>query len=94
MENLIPITLWLAGRSYRIRIKSEDEEAVRLAVKQADKHVNEMRHHYSGKDDHDFLAMSLLTYATSQSTESGNLNLVQQDTLQSLINRIDEVLAK
>ena len=62
-EKLISINVWLAERSYRIRIAPEEEEAVRKAVKQADSKITELRTNYAGKDDQDFVAMCLLTYA-------------------------------
>jgi cell division protein ZapA len=91
MEELIPVTLWLAGRGYRIRIKKQDEEGIRLAAKIADERVNELRNSYSGKDDQDFLAMCLLMYATDQVTEANQLNPVQQDAVQQMIEQIDKI---
>ena len=89
-EELIPITVWLGGRSYRLRIKPEDEETVRKAVKQADEKVMEMRTHYAGRDDQDFLAMCLLTYATDGVTGE-NTAFVEKE-LEDLSARIDKAL--
>lgn len=91
MEELIPVTLWLAGRGYRIRIKKQDEAGIRLAAKIADERVNELRHSYSGKDDQDFLAMCLLMYATDQVTEVNQLNPVQKDAVMKMITQIDKI---
>ncbi len=90
-EELITINVWLAGRSYRIRIKAEEEEAVRKSVKMADEKVREMRTHYAGKDDQDFIAMVLLMYAADAATESFH-NPVLQKELTEMAGRIDEVL--
>lgn len=92
MEELIPVTLWLAGRGYRIRIRKQDEEGIRLAAKIADERVNELRNSYSGKDDQDFLAMCLLMYATDQVTEANQLNPVQKDTVLKMIRQIDQIM--
>ncbi|HYD22405.1 MAG TPA: cell division protein ZapA [Flavipsychrobacter sp.] len=89
-EELIPITVWLGGRSYRLRIKPEEEETVRKAVKQADEKVMEMRTHYAGRDDQDFLAMCLLTYATDGVT--GESNAFVEKELEGLSARIDKLL--
>ena len=89
-EELIPITVWLGGRSYRLRIKPEEEETVRKAVKQADEKVMEMRTHYAGRDDQDFLAMCLLTYATDGVT--GENNAFVEKELAELSARIDKAL--
>lgn len=91
-ENLIPVTVWLAGRSYRIRIKPDEESAVRKAVKLADEKVMEMRSHYSGKDDQDFLAMCLLMYAADDAT--GNAQPFLQQELSKMKEKIDKVLDK
>jgi cell division protein ZapA (FtsZ GTPase activity inhibitor) len=91
-EELIPVTVWLGGRSYRIRITPEQEEAVRKAVKLAEEKVIEMRTHYAGKDDQDFLAMTLLTYATDVAT--GDSNLFIKNEVDEMISRIDKVIEK
>lgn len=94
MEDLIPVTLWIAGRGYRIRIKKEDEAAVRLAVKIADERVNELRNSFAGKDDQDFIAMCLLMYATDQVTEPNTLNPVQKDMVGNMTAKIDKILGE
>jgi cell division protein ZapA (FtsZ GTPase activity inhibitor) len=91
-EELIPITVWLGGRSYRLRIKPNEEEAVRKAVKQADDKVTEMRTVYAGRDDQDFLAMCLLTYATDVVTGESNAFLEQE--LSTLTAKVDKALQK
>jgi cell division protein ZapA (FtsZ GTPase activity inhibitor) len=90
-NNLLSITVWLAGRSYRLRVKPEEESAVRKAVKVADEKVNEMRAHYAGKDDQDFMAMSLLMYAADSAIESFNNPLLQNE-LNKMSAKIDKVL--
>lgn len=90
-DDLIPITLWLSGRSYRIRIKPEEEEAVRKAVKVADDKITEFKRHYAGKDDQDFIAMCLLTYAADGATGT-HLEPYLQEELKSMGTRIDDVL--
>jgi cell division protein ZapA len=90
-DELISINVWLAGRSYRIRIKPEEESAVRKSVKLADERIAEMRKHYAGKDDQDFIAMCLLTYAADSAIESFNNPLLQEE-LRKMSTKIDEAL--
>lgn len=92
-EGTLPVTVWLAGRSYRIRVKPEEESAVRKAVKLADQKIMELRTHYSGKDDQDFLAMCLLMYAADTAIDVFN-NPLLHDELQKLGSKIDRVLQK
>ncbi len=90
-QELIPINVWLAGRSYRIRIRPEEEEAVRKAVKVADEKIMELRHSYAGKDDQDFVAMCLLMYAADSAIETFHSPVIQQE-IQSMLGRIESVL--
>lgn len=90
-DQLITINVVLAGRSYRIKIKPEEEEAVRKAVKVADDRVKDMRRNYAGRDDQDFIAMTLLTYAADSAVESFN-NPLLKDELQKLIAKIDGII--
>lgn len=91
-DELISIKVWLAGRSYPIRIKPEEESAVRKAVKIADEKIHEMRAHYAGKDDQDFMAMCLLSYAADSAIETYN-NPVLQEELNKLSGRIDRLIS-
>lgn len=92
MENTIPITLWLAGRSYRIRVKPEEEQAIRQAMKVAEQRLAKLRNDIVGKDEQDFLAMCLMMYATDQVTDHSGFTPVQQDTIQEMMQSIDDCL--
>lgn len=89
----MPINVWLAGRSYRLRIKPEEEESVRKAVKMAENKMLELRSYYSGKDEQDFMAMVLLMYATDSSIAAMS-NPVVQNELQQLTQKIDKALGE
>lgn len=93
MENTIPITLWLAGRSYRIRVKPEEEQAIRQAMKVAEQRLAKLRNDIVGRDEQDFLAMCLMMYATDQVTDHTGFTPVQQDTIQQMTQAIDDCLA-
>lgn len=92
-DELISINVWLSGRSYRIRIHAAEEEAVRKAVKVADEKITEMRTHYAGKDDQDFVAMCLLMYAADSVIDKFHNPIVQKE-LGDMIRKIDATLAE
>lgn len=90
-EQLLPINVWLSGRSYRIKIKPEDEEAVRKALKIADNKIKEMRSDYAGKDDQDYVAMTLLMYAADSAVDVfNNPNLSKE--IQKMADKIDKAI--
>ena len=88
-EALVPLNLWLAGRSYRILVKSVEQEQVRNMVKIADDKIAELKQHYAGKDDQDFVAMCLLMYAAESKTEQ---QTQLTNALESIVAKIDNAL--
>lgn len=91
-EQTIPINLWLAGRDYRIRINSKDEEAIRMAMKIATDRLQELRQSLDGKDEQDFLAMCLIMYATDQVTGGKTVDPVFYSGIQKMEEDIDKAL--
>ncbi|OSZ79326.1 hypothetical protein CAP35_14025 [Chitinophagaceae bacterium IBVUCB1] len=91
-DNLISLNVWLSGRSYRIRIKPDEEEAVRKAVKLADDKITELRNSYAGKDDQDFIAMCLLTYAADSAIEGNSHNPLMHKELADMMSKIDSII--
>ena len=90
-EDLMPINVWLAGRSYRLRIKPEEEEAVRKGIKLADEKIAEMKVRFTGKDDIDFMAMTLLSYAADSAVDVLN-NPILVSEVDAMIGKIDKAL--
>jgi cell division protein ZapA len=98
-ETLIPLNIVLGDRTYRIKIRAEDEEAVRNTVKVINDKVIEFKTHFSAKDMQDYIAMVLIWYATEQSQQTkDNLNnqalLDKLFQLESMIDRIPPIPAK
>ena len=87
---LIPVNVWLAGRSYRILIPAAEEAAVRRIAKEADEKISELRLHYAGKDDQDFVAMCLLMYATASPGETKTA--INNELIDEMMSKIDKAL--
>lgn len=71
-DQLIPATIVIADRNYRIKIQSKDEEVVRKTVKVINDKIIEFKTMFSGKDMQDYVAMVLVWYATEQNTATAN----------------------
>ena len=89
-DSLMTINVWLAGRSYRISIPVSEEAAVRRAVKAADQKIVELRQHYAGRDDQDFVAMALLMYATAEA--GAGMRNADNAEIDEMIRKIDKAL--
>ena len=89
MQELIPINVVIADRTYRVKINPADEEAVRRALKVINDKLLEYKNQFAGKDMQDYIAMVILWYAT-QPAEGGSH--LPQETI-SMLGKIDQLLA-
>lgn len=90
MSELIAISALIGDRSYRIKIKPEDEEVVRKTLKTINDKVLEFKTLFAGKDMQDYISMVLLWYATEQ-----NANMaagVEKENVTEQLNTIEKML--
>ncbi len=91
MENLIPVNLIIGDRSYRVKVKTEDEETVRKITKQLNDKLRKFKAEYSGKDMQDYLVMVLLSYVTetqsSQIPAADNTNIEFLEKIEGLLDK-------
>ena len=64
MEELT-ITVNIADRPYRLKIKREEEEIIRKAVKEIEQRIKEYSEHFAFNDKQDLMSMVLLHYAST-----------------------------
>jgi hypothetical protein len=94
MQELIPINIVIGDRSYRIRIKPEDEGAVRSTLKTINDKIIEFKTQFAGKDMQDYVSMVILWYATQTNPQSGNEGFPEfTSTLDKLEEQLDKVLS-
>ena len=93
MQELIPINIVIGDRTYRIRIKPEDEGAVRSTLKTINDKIIEFKTQFAGKDMQDYVSMVVLWYATQTDPQSGNQIFREfSNTLEKLEEQLDKVL--
>jgi len=93
-NELIPVNIVIADRTYRIRTNPSDEEVVRKTVKLINDKIIEFKTNFSGKDMQDYIAMVIIWYAT-QNTNIDNSSVVLEqltETLQKLENQLDKAI--
>lgn len=73
MQELIPINIVIGDRTYRVKIKPEDESALRSTIKTINDKILEFKTNFAGKDMQDYVSMVLVWFAT-QSVEKGLAN--------------------
>ena len=93
MQELIPINVVIGDRSYRVKIDPADEEAVRKNLKTIIDKILEYRTHFAGKDIQDYIAMTLLWYATrAPSGDPASLSPAIPDLLARMEQQLDKAL--
>ena len=78
METLIPITITVGDRSFRIKVESANEEAVRKTARFINDKLLEFKQNFAGKDMQDYVSMVLIWYATQAGSEV-SAQMVDQD---------------
>jgi cell division protein ZapA (FtsZ GTPase activity inhibitor) len=94
MQEMVPINILIGDRSYRIKIKPSDEEAVRKVTSVINNKIIEFKTQFAGKDMQDYIAMVLIWYATQQPDHSAREILEDEigNKLQAFEKSIDKVL--
>jgi len=89
MQNFIPINIVLGGRTYRLKIKTEDEEKVRAMAKKLNEQLTFFKTEYAGKDMQDYLAMVLLWHVSEklEAQPSHEVDLIQLDNIEKMIDK-------
>lgn len=91
-EQLIPINITIADRTYRIKVQPTDEEVVRKTVKLINDKIIEFKTNFAGKDMQDYVSMVILWYAT-QNQEKGHAGFDMENLTQKL-NKLEGLLDK
>src|SRR3712207_9471504 len=87
-QELIPLNLLVADRTYRVKIHPKDEEVVRKTVKTINDKLLEFKTQFAGKDMQDYIAMVLVWFATEQNAAISNQ--VNLDNVSSRLSTLEK----
>jgi cell division protein ZapA (FtsZ GTPase activity inhibitor) len=90
MNELIPVNIVIADRSYRLRIHPKDEEVLRKTVKTISEKIIEYKTQFAGKDMQDYVAMVLIWFATEQNVAV--THQVKEDNISTQLKAIERML--
>jgi hypothetical protein len=90
MNELIPVTIVIGDRTYRLRIHPKDEEVLRKTVKTISEKIIEFKTQFAGKDMQDYVAMVLIWFATEQNAASSQQ--LEKDNISSQLETIERML--
>ena len=89
----LTISVTIADRPYRLKIRKEEEERVRKAAKKINERIKEYSENYAFNDRQDLLAMVSLEFANSSMVFEGQLKNTDQDVADKL-TEIDTILSE
>ena len=89
---LININVIIADRPYPLKVKPEEEEAIRKAARRLNEKVKEFQNSYEAKDKQDYLAMCALQYVVELQNSESRLQ-EQDETVNEKLNSLDHTLA-
>jgi cell division protein ZapA (FtsZ GTPase activity inhibitor) len=94
-NEMIPVNITIADRTYRVRIAPKDEEAVRKTAAIINQKMVEFKNLYAGKDMQDYISMVLLWFTTEQQSNGQNLYELEslQNQIESLTASIEKVVS-
>jgi cell division protein ZapA len=96
MDEMIPISIAVGDRNYRIRVEPRHEETVRKSAQVLQQKVAELKQQFAGQDMQDYVAMALIWFATQKAADMENrlLDDVLTAGIRRLESQIDEGIAQ
>ncbi|MBX2889016.1 MAG: cell division protein ZapA [Ferruginibacter sp.] len=88
MDNLIPLNIIIADRSYRIRANKEDEEVIRKTLKTINDKIIEFKTQFAGKDMQDYVSMVVIWYAT----QATNATALPNADISEALDKLEKIL--
>ena len=91
----IALKVIIAGRTYPLTIKKEEETAIKAAAERINGNIKKLQSSYAVKDMQDLLAMTALQLAVQMMTNTENSPISQPDfskDIQLLIKKIDTAM--
>lgn len=95
-SQIININITICGRSYPLKINASEELAIRETVKDINAKIQEYQEMFSGKDNQDYLAMTLLTIAMEKDPQKPQItpeesSLKANELVQEILQSLDQV---
>ncbi len=85
----IALKIIVAGRTYPLTIKKEEEEAIRKAADRINSNIQKLQGSYAVKDMQDLLAMTALQIAVQQGAALPSESNTFNEDIRKIIAKID-----
>ena len=86
MSQDVSINIKICNRNYKIKVAVENEQIVRDSIHKIVENIDKFHQHFPGRDDQDYMAMTLIDFITSS-----NNNLSQSKNDQEIVKKIKHI---
>ncbi len=80
----VSITIRICNRNYRIKVETANEQFVRESVQQITQNIENFHKQFPGRDDQDYMAMTLIYFITSQKNQISSSTLNDKTIIEKL----------
>jgi cell division protein ZapA len=93
-NELVPLNILIADRTYRVKANPSDEEHVRKTVKLINDKIIEFKTQFAGKDMQDYVSMVMIWYATQAAAQANQMAPVEEIStgLRELEEQLDRLI--
>ncbi len=91
MNDQVLISIKLCNRTYRVKAAPENEATVRSTVQAINEKISDLKKNFPGRDDHDYMAMTLIDHITSSKDVKTSIG-VESDEFVKQLEAINNLL--
>lgn len=92
MAELIPISAQIGDRTYRLKVEPKDEDIVRNTLQQINDKIMELKSVYVGKDMQDYVAMTMIWFATQQTNTTAPATQQEDPTIRKGLEMLEGLI--
>jgi len=92
MAELIPISAQIGDRTYRLKVEPKDEATVRNTLQQINDKIMELKSVYVGKDMQDYVAMTMIWFATQQTNATAPATQQEDPTIRKVLEILEGLI--
>lgn len=94
MSEHISIAVRMANRQYKIKVPLSNEEAIRKSLQLITDTTSKLKQQFPGRDEQDYLAMTLIDFITTQNIHANQTALSMQPSANENETMLLEKLTK
>jgi cell division protein ZapA (FtsZ GTPase activity inhibitor) len=91
MNDQVSISIKLCNRAYKIKVAAKNEAIVRSTAQAINDKLADIKKNFPGRDDEDYLAMTLIDFMTSVKDETQH-SVVEADDIVQKLEAINNLL--